>query len=552
MRTCSFFKSVLLFVPFVFSACGGGGGEGEGNMVFRYNEPGGISSLDPAFSRNVENIWAVHQLFNGLVRMNSEMEVVGDIAKDWESSDSGRVYTFHLREGVRFHDHPAFPDQRGRMVTAQDFEYSFERIMDDETASPGSYIFDRLREDEENGVEALDDSTLEVRLKEPFQPFLGLLTMKYCSVVPEEVVEELGKEEFGMEPVGTGPFRLKGWKDGVKMLLVRNSEYFESDEEGRSLPYLDGIEISFLKDRHTAFMEFKKGEFDYLSGVDGSFKEEVMNERGKLRSKHRGEFELVKGPYLKTDYLGLLVDSTMERVQDHPISNPKVRRAMNLAIDRKKIVQHLRMNIGVPARRGFIPHGLPSHGEEDLDALRHDPQKASRLLKEAGYPNGEGIPPIDLKTTENYTDICEYVQYQMGELGIPIQVDVLPPSNHRDGVAQSRHLFFRKSWVADYPDGQNFLSLFHSSNYSPGGPNYTHFSSARFDSLYDRAMQEGDPEKRRELYRKMDRILVEKAPVLPLYYDEVIRLMKPYVKGLENNGMNLLDLRKVRLQREQG
>ena len=539
---------ILMLASFILLRCGAPSEGGEEKKVFSYNEPGGISSLDPAFSRNVENIWAVHQLFNGLVRMNSDMEVVSDIAKDWNLSDSGKVYTFLLKDSVLFHEHQAFSDPTARVVDAHDFEYSFERIMDRETASPGSYIFDKLKNGEEQGVKALNDSVLEIRLKAPFPPFLGLLTMKYCSVVPQEVVEDLGKERFSREPVGTGPYQLNKWEEGVKLIMARNPHYFETDSNGRDLPYLDGVEISFLKDRHTAFMEFTKGRFHYLSGVDGSFKEEVLNENGELREEYHGDLRLKKGSYLKTDYLGMLVDSNMKNVKEHPFSDPKVRKALNHAIDREEMVQHLRMGVGVPARYGFIPRGLPSHGEKKLEGLSFDRVKARRLLKEAGYPQGKGIPAIKLSTTANYTDICEFVQNQLGKIGVNVEVNVLPPSNHRDNVAHSRLMFFRKSWVADYPDGQNFLSLFYSGNHSPEGPNYTQFQNARFDSLYEAAMKAKDHGERRKLYRKMDRIVVKKAPVIPLFYDETLRLIRKNVKGLKENPMNLLDLRRVRLE----
>ncbi len=546
----SFLKKAFIPLLSVLLIAGCGGpqkGSEEEKMVFRYNEPGGISSLDPAFSSNVENIWAVHQLFNGLVRMDEELNVVPDIAKDWKVEDSGTVYTFHLRDNVLFHEHRAFEDRSQRIVDAGDFEYSFERIMDQETASPGAYIFDKVKGGKK-GVQALDDSTLRIHLKRSFPPFLGLMSMKYCSVVPEEVVEALGKERFGREPIGTGPFRFHHWEEGVKLLFERNPDYFEKDEKGKQLPYLDGVAISFMKDRHTSFLSFKKGNFDYLSGVDGSFKEDVLNEEGELSEKYQGVFKMRKGPYLKTDYLGILVDSTEETAQGHPLTDPLVRKAINLAVDRESIVRHVRMGVGTPAQYGFIPDGLPSGGTEKLEALSHNPDQARVLLKKAGYPGGEGIPSVKLSTTPTYTDICESVQHQLGKIGIDIEMNVMPATNHRQYVAQSRLMFFRKSWIADYPDGQNFLSLFYSENFSPEGPNYTHFKNERFDRLYRKAMKMPDIEKRRGLYRKMDRIIADKAPVIPLFYDQVIRLVQNDVRNLKNNPMNLLDLRKVRIE----
>ncbi|MFB6305462.1 MAG: ABC transporter substrate-binding protein, partial [Flavobacteriales bacterium] len=474
---------VAFFLLFSISCTKSGkNNKGENKMTFRYNESAGISDLDPAFSRNLENIWAVNQLYNGLVEMNSNMEVSPSIAKNWKISENGKVYTFYLRKGVHFHDNSVFENSKGREVTAQDFEYSFKRILDDKTASPGEYIFKKVEE-----FKALNDSCFQVKLSESFPPFLEILTMMYCSVVPKEAVEEYGKD-FSRNPVGTGPFKLKVWKKGVKLILVKNKNYWEKDEKGNQLPYLDAVEISFNKDRHTAFLEFNKGTYDYLSGLDGSFKDEVLTSDGKLSTAFKDKVVLQKESYLKTDYLGILMDPNNKLMKSHPLLKKNVRKAMAYAINKKKMIKYLRNKIGEPANEGFIPKGMMSYDKKAEYGYEYNLSKADSLLRVAGHKGGRKIPTIKLTTTSNYTDLCEYIQNQLSEIGLKVKVNVIPASNHREFVAKSRVRFFRKSWVADYPDAQNFLSLFYSKNKSPEGPNYTQFENKEFDSLYEKAM----------------------------------------------------------------
>ena len=322
--------------------------EQDTRTVFRYNESAGITSLDPSFASNVENIWAVNQLFNGLVQMNDQLEVEPCIAKSWEISDDGLTYTFHLRDDVYFHDHELFEGGKGRKVIASDFVHSLFRIVNPEVTSPGAWIFNNIDKSNDLGFTAIDDITLQIHLLNPFPPFLGLLTMQYCSVIPHEIVEHYGRD-FRNHPIGTGPFIFKMWKEGVKLIFMKNENYFEEDEEGNSLPYLDAVSISFLNDPQTIFLGFIKGDFDFLSGLDEFPKDEVLTLTGRLNSKYEGKFIMQSQPYLRTDYLGILVDEELEIVQNSPLRIKAVRQAINYGIDRKTMITYLRNNVGMPA-----------------------------------------------------------------------------------------------------------------------------------------------------------------------------------------------------------
>jgi peptide/nickel transport system substrate-binding protein len=223
-----------------------------------------------------------------------------------------------------------------------------------------------------------------------------------------------------------------------------------------------------------------------------------------------------------------------------------LRQAINYGFDRKKMITYLKNNIGRPATSGFIPYGMPGFDENKVKGYTYNVDKAKSLLKEAGYPNGQGLPEITLTTTSMYQDLCEFMQSELKEIGIKVKVEVTAPAVHSEMVARSAINFFRKSWVADYPDAENYLALFYSKNFSPAGPNYTHFKNAEFDRLYEQAQSVVNDEERLKLYQQMDQIIVEEAPVVPLYYDEAITFNHKNIEGLSNNPMNLLTLKKVR------
>jgi peptide/nickel transport system substrate-binding protein len=534
---------VIIISALISTGCSKKEPQNKGKTVFRYNESKGIATLDPAFAKSQTLIWPVHQLFNGLVQMDSALNVQPCIAKSWEISPDGKVYTFHLRNDVYFHDHPLFPNGEGRRVTAGDFVYSLKRIYDPQTASPGAWIFNYL--DKKSGPKALDDTTLKIYLKRPFPAFLGLLTMKYCSVVPREIIEHYGNE-FGRHPVGTGPFRFKMWREGEKLIFVKNQDYFEHDSTGTPLPYLDAVAITFISDKQSEFLEFIKGNLDFLSGMSPANKDELLTRSGHLNPKYKGKIKMYSQPYLNTEYLGFLVDSSMDKVQRSPVSEKQVRKAINYGFDRKKMMKYLRNDIGTPANNGFIPKGLPAFQKDSLTGYTYNPDKAAKLLEKAGYPKGKGLESIKLTTTDDYRDLCEFIQHQLSDIGIEINIEISTGATFRDMVANSKLMFFRGSWIADYPEAENYLALFYSKNFSPGGPNYTHYSNAEYDRLYEKALNTMDPEKRQQYYRRMDSMIIEDAPVVPLYYDQVVRFAHTNVKGLGSNPMNLLVLKHVK------
>ncbi|MDL2240776.1 ABC transporter substrate-binding protein [Bacteroidales bacterium OttesenSCG-928-K22] len=510
----------------------------EDKTVFRYNEVDAITSLDPAFTRNLSNINACHQLFNGLVQLDDRLNVRACCAKDWHISDDGKTYTFILRDDIYFHQHHLFGVDSTRKLIASDFIYSFNRIIDPQWASPGAWILSNVNRLENGQLDIIapNDSVLIINLTQAFSPFLGILSMKYCSVVPKEIVEHYGKD-FRNNPIGTGPFKFKYWKEDEKLVLVKNENYFEFDGENR-LPYLDAISISFIKDKQTVFLEFVKGNFEYMSGIDPAFMNEFLTPEGTLNPKYSDKYYLLSEPYLNTEYIGFnLADS------NNPLSDPIVRKAVNYAIDKDKMLRHLRANIGTPGYYGFIPDGLPGHLTEKI--YEYNPNKAIELIKQSKFYVDGKFPEISIATTIEYSDLVSYIQNRFDIIGIPVKIDVYPPAVIKEMRATNKLQCFRGSWVADYPDAENYLSVFYSKNFSPEGPNYCHYSNSEFDRLYEQALKESNVDARNLLYQQMDRILMEEPPIIVLYYDRVLRFVNKKVDGLGSNPVNLLELKRT-------
>ena len=522
--------------------------------VFRYNQPEALSSLDPAFARNQANSWAVSQLFNGLMELDSTLLPVPALARRYSISPDGRTYTFVLRPGVRFHDSDVFAGGKSREVKAQDFVYSFKRILDAATASSGGWIFrGKVLEKPDGSISdtafvAANDSTLRIHLKEPFIPFLGILTMPYAYVVPHEAVEKYGKD-FREHPVGTGPFRFKLWDEGNVLLYERNPNYWRADRQGRKLPYLDAVAVSFLPDRKTEFLTFMQGKLDFLSGIRAGSRDLIMHPDGTIRVDFKGKFTVQKAPYLNTEYLGIQLDSANligeQAVQGRALRDKRVRQALNYALNKPEMLTYLLNRVGHAGTSGFVPTALPSFSEKEVPGYTYQPQKARQLLRAAGYGPQRPLK-LRLSTVLERKENGEYLQKQWANVGVQVQIDINQSAAQQDLVDNGRVAFFAKSWLGDYPDAENYLALFYSPNFSPAGPDKTHFKSAAYDKLYDEARRTQDVAKRTALYRAMDRIVVEESPVISLYYDEVVRLTQNNVRGLTPNPMNQLLLERVR------
>lgn len=539
---------LLILLSFVAFSCKNKE-ENSDKMIFRYNESSGITTLDPAFASGQATIWPCNLLYNGLVDLDDSLNIVPAIAKSWEISSDGTTYTFHLRDDVFFHNTDYYKFSTPRHVTAQDFVYSFTRITSAEVASPGAWIFQNVARDKQDNPQfiALNDSTFQIVLNQYFPPFLGILAMKYCSVVPQEVVEHFG-QEFRRHPVGTGPFQMQMWEEGIKLVLRKNPNYFELDENGVRLPYLDAVAISFIVDKQSVFMEFIKGSLDFMSGIEACYKDALLTKNGTLQEKYSKQIKMLTAPYLNTEYIGFMLN---DDGSNNPLLIKEVRQAMNYGFDRNKMMRYLRNNIGYAATSGFVPRGMPSFDENRVKGYDYNPQKALELLDKAGYPNGKGLPPIPISVSASYLDLCQYIQHELGKIGIPITIDVQQAAQQREMMRGYKLPAFRGSWICDYPDGENYLALFYSKNLQPKGSNYTHYVNPQYDKMFEKSQSIINDSIRNNYYTQLDSMLMEDAPVMLLYYDKVVRFVQANVENINPNPINMLDLRRTKKVKKQ-
>lgn len=488
-------------------------------------------TLDPAQATDTTSSAVLRQIFDGLVELDEKMQPVASIAEKWTISPDQRVYTFTLRRGVRF--------QNGREVKAADFKYSLERA----ARGKKPWVVEKLAGAAEvikgqatgiRGIRLVNDATLELTLEGPFAPFLMLMAYDAAFVVPREEVERLGPE-FGSKPVGTGAFRFVSWRHDDQVVLEAFKDHF------RGAPYLDRIVYRIINDDNTRFQEYRAGNLEHVDVPSGQFRA-VQKDPVLAR-------ELFVYPMLGTYSLRFTM------AQPPFKDNKKLRQALNYAIDKEAIANVILEGSVVPAR-GVLPPGMPGHNPE-LVGYPHDRQKARRLLAEAGYPDGKGLPPITLhyNTSPLHRRICELVQAQLRELGIPIQLSSLDWAAYIKLVDDGGTQWHRMGWLADYPDPENFLTvLFHTRNIGPPG-NSSRFSNAEVDKLFDEADRMPAGPARLARYREAEKVIVEEAPWVFVYWYTSRLLQKPSVKGLERSAMSsapemhMAPLRKVWLDR---
>ena len=519
-------------------------------QIFHYNEDVSVTTLDPAFVRSQSENWIVSQIFNGLIDLDAQLQPVPALAKSWEISTDLLTYTFHLRSDVNF----CFVDKQGKVTTrkmvASDVAYSLSRIADPATSSPGAWIFVGKIDSQLNRVFiAPNDSTFVLKLVSPAASLLGLLSTNFGYVVPKEYAR-LDKSYLARNPVGTGPFYVRRWEDEIKLVMRKNPHYHEKDTQGVPLPYLDAINVTFVKNKQTAFMQFAAGSYDFFNGLEGSFKDELLTDQAMLKPKYAQKMKAIITPFLNTEYVGCYLGEYPGKT--NWLKDVHLRRALFYAVDKQKLVRFFRNGLGDAGDWGVVPPILNAHEKETITEANAAWQKALAEYQQSGYAKQNNKPEIVLSTTADYLDMMVYLQETWGRLGVKIKVDIQTGGMLRQLRNEGKLMLFRGSWIADYTDAENFLACYYAPYLSPMGPNYTHFEDAQFDTLY-RLIEAGESGQkaslRKQYIQQANQILIDQAPVIPLYYYKSIRLIQPWVQGLENDAANRLVLKRVKISR---
>src|SRR6476659_4594225 len=433
-------------------------------------------SLDPALSTDVPTGRAVGYVFDGLVRFTPDAQVVPGLAKTWEVSPDGRTYTFHLRTGVKFHD--------GRPFAAKNVVSTFQRVLDPKTKGGRGWPLFPIKGAEDfaggkgssiTGLAAPTDTTVVITLKEPYSIFPKMLAMPVNSIVPDNA-----GSDFGQKPIGTGPWKFVEWKHDDYLKFAKNPNYFDGP------PKADSLMARIIPEMSTATAEFDAGNVDVLT---------VPDETGKSWQADPDKSKLLSSaPALRFWYVAI-------NTTRGPLADPRVRQALNYAVDVNTILS------AVMAGRGTVANGVVPPSLGGADAARkgygHDVAKAKQLLAAAGHPNGIDVE-LWAATTDQSPRLSQAIQANLAEAGIRAKIVQRDASSVREAARKGASDLYVKEWWADYPDAENFLfPLLHSKNKGPGG-NVSFYSNSKFDALIDQAQHEQDESKRNALYTQAD------------------------------------------------
>jgi peptide/nickel transport system substrate-binding protein/oligopeptide transport system substrate-binding protein len=486
-------------------------------------------TLDPARISDIYGRSVSQQLFDGLVQFDHTLTVVPSLAQFWKASRDGLTWTFTLRKGVRFH--------HGRELTSDDVVFSLTRLVDPRVKSVAADLFATIRGAREfregrarqvDGLTALDRYTVQVTLTESFAPFVSQLAIGHAKIVPRDAVER-DPEGFGARPVGTGPFRFVRWERAKEIVLDANPDYFDGP------PRLARVVYRILAGEawDTAYDQF----------VAGTLEDTPVSARDYARVIRNPDHLYVKRPNFTVRFYGL-------HIKTGPLADRRVRQALIHAIDREGIVNDAHLGRYLPAR-GILPPGTPGFNPR-LTGYAYDPARARDLLAQAGFPGGKGLPPLQIWAAAKDVALLkehELMKRMLEAVGLRVDYHYLT-----DWPAFSKMLtegklpVFQYAWYADVPDPDNFLfKLFHSQS----ARNFFGYHNPVVDDLLMRARGEADMLRRVELYRRAEQMILDDAPVIPVWHYTYERLFQKYVRSVEVSGLGdpYIPLRKIWLDR---
>ncbi len=534
--------------------------------VLNIVSPAEIKGFDPIMADDLYSGREIGKIYEGLLAyhwLKVPYELVPNLAEAMpEVSKDGITYTFKLRKGVVFQDDAAFPNGKGREVEASDFVYSIKRLADSKSQANGWWILDGklkgLNEwrdkneklpvtnyaEEVEGLRAVDKYTLEFKLAKPFPQFLYALAMGFTSVVSKEVVEKYGKE-FINHPVGTGPYILPKFDQGKRITYTKNptfrEKFYPSDaspelkgllgDAGKRLPLVDKIVVHVMVESQPAWLKFNKGELDYYSIPKDNFASAIKNNTLAPDLSAKG-INLIIAPQLDLTYTGFNFDNKL-------FHNVKLRRAMALAFDEAKSNELFYNNTSFSAQ-GPVPPGIAGNIKDYKNPYKGpNLEAAKKMLAEAGYPDGKGLPEIlyDIPDSTTSRQSGEFFQKQMEQIGIKIKISASPWPEFQAKLKKRGGQMFGLAWGADYPDAENFLQLFYGPNSSPGS-NSTNYNNPEFNKQFEAAVMMQDSPARTAAYEKLNKFLAEEVVVIFNMHRQAYTLQQGWLKNYHNSDLS--------------
>lgn len=533
--------------------------KGKGDVVYggllKMNITNEARSIFPHNMVDASAVFLMGQVYEGLVRLNPESGAIENaLAEDYEISEDGLRYTFKLRKGVYFHDDQIFQDGIGREVKAADVVYCLKKLCEpspenqhyalvvDIIKGANAYYEGKGDPAVSIGIRELDEYTLEIELAHRTPSFISILTHPGCWIFPMELYSYTSQLDAWC--VGTGPFIPRTMKMNDVVILERNKKYWRKDSLGNTLPYIDAVRCNFIFDEEEQLDYFMDGNLDLLLSVPLT---EVPRLEQDIATDNNSDYRIISIPGLRVEYYGF-------QHRDEYFADEKIRRALYQSIDRDFLVDSILLGYGEPADFGFVPPSMPGYASDSIAALPFDPDTAKALLAEAGYPGGNGFPVLTLQLnggSKTILDVAEAVQRMLIEhLGLTIELSVLPKNRHYETVEQGTVAFWRDGWIADYPVPENFLQLFHGDlvpedTQKASYLNTVRFKNEEFDLNYENSLSEPNVDLRMEQSRRADQIIMDRAAVVPLYYENWIWLVKTDLQNLQVGALGNLDLSNV-------
>lgn len=537
--------------------------------TFNVSENEKYSTLFPYDIKDVGTAHIAWQIFEGLVRLNQQdLSIQPSIAEKWEVSEDQTEYTFHLKKGVKFHDDACFEGGKGREVNAKDVKFSYELLctkgVSDNTFEnsfkdrlAGAAEFYNGTAKEISGLTIVDDYTIKLKTTAPSSAFLYLLANPMTSILPKEGYEKYGKEN----KVGTGAFMYTNAGDAnSELVLVYNPNYHRIDKWDNRLPYLDTVRYHFITESTEELEMFRNGELSMIYGLPSEKITEVVQENIPDFTNKPPKYILLREPEMAVQFYEL--NMTKPQFKD-----VRVRRALSMAINRTKIMENV-LN-GQAAANGPRQNQTGNYGltpplyqfnkydTSKIKGYTFNPEMAKKLMAQAGYPDGRGFPTIKLEV--NYggsrnTKVANEIMNQWRDvLGINVELEQTSLAQKIEDSEYGRADIFRSAWVADYPSPESFLTIGYGKNVPasmdlPSHPNTMRYKNPEFDKYFELGMSATTEEERYKNFAEAERILMEDAPVIIIWYAENYRMLHSNVHNFHNNPMNFYDLSTIYLK----
>ncbi|MFN5911355.1 MAG: ABC transporter substrate-binding protein [Bacteroidota bacterium] len=526
--------------------------------VFKFMSAEKVKSLFPLATSNIYTQRLNAQLFEPLLKIDLEsMKVVPALAESYSVSRDAKTFTFKIRKGVQFHEDDCF-DKGTRLLTADDVKFSLELACSGLNVNQMGYLLTKrivgaeafskqstktLPKSGVPGIRVIDEQTLQIELVEPFVGFDKLLTHTNLGIHAREAYEKYGKE-IHQHPVGTGPFMLEKMDD-TGVTLKRNDKYWRKDELGNQLPFLNKVVLTYAKDKKSELLAFRNKEVDIVLEIPV---EEIENVFGTLQEAQAGKnikHKVESESSMNVNYIAFACESP-------EFSNVNVRKAFNLSIDRNEIVDKYLLGEGWAAKNGFVPR-MENYPFEKVVGHSTDIASAKALLAKAGYPDGKGFPALDFYVNaikgSSAHKMCMGIADQIkNNLNITLNIKLCTIEERDNAISNGTAKIWRSGWIADYPDAENFLSLFYSGNIknnTASAVNAFRFNNPEYDALYTRALTELNDDKRNELMVKCDQLVIDQSAVMPILTDDFLIMVNARIRDFKTNSMEYLDFSSI-------